>query len=353
MCVLYQEDGMKKSSIAVVAGIFMAAMIVPLYSAKPKITTNRTGNTEVIECTKDGKIEYRLVYTYEGDLKTRGEYWEYLDPKKKDEKAKSNIFAGTSFAKKYETTAVKSKTADTSGVVLNVQKDNLVLTFVKIVQYNVQKLPSKVMARGYTSYPVAGSFELKTDYEYSYDAKGNLSKIVETNLNLDSFLLNMGVGNTTIFDRDADGRPVKVTKKLGSVPPADEYTDYTYSGTTPNMQKTVYLKCAIDTSKGAIAPSETITVTYNDGVPWNGSKKYEFSIGGKTVSGITIYDEVNKKKKLDASNFKKKSKLEQIMLAKQFYDLYKNESKGPKWRMGELPDVPDPFMMYNDNGWWQ
>jgi len=163
----------------------------------------------------------------------------------------------------------------------------------------------------------------------------------------------MGVGNTTIFDRDASGRPVKVTKKLGSVPPAEEYTNYTYSGTTPNMQQTAYLKCAIDTTKLAIVPSETITVTYNDGVPWNGIKKWEFSIGGKTVSGILIYDEAAKKKKLDATNFKKKSMIEKAMLGKEFYMLYKNESKGPKWRMGELPDVPDPFFIYNDNGWWQ
>jgi hypothetical protein len=344
---------MKKYSIAAAAGLFLLTLIVPAYPAKPKLNTQRTGNIETVECTEKDKITYRIVYTYEGDLKVRGEYWEAVDPKKKDEKTKSNIFAGTSFAKKYEAAAANSKTVDNSGVVLNVQKDGLALKFVKIAKYNAQKQPVKVMARGYTAYPVAGSFELKTDYDYTYDAKGELSKIVETNMNLDSFLLNMGVGNTTTIDRDQSGRPVKVTKKLGSVPPAEEYTEYFYRGTTPNMDKTVYHKLAIDTTKGALVPSETITVTYNDGVPWNGDKKWEFSIGGKTVSGFLIYDEQEKKNKLDATNFKKKSLIEKAMLGKEFYTLYKNESKGPKWRMGDLPDVPSPFFIYNDNGWWQ
>lgn len=344
---------MKKYTMTAVALAAVTAVLLSSCATKPQMKTQKTGNTEVIEKVQDGKILYRLVYTYEGNLKVKGEYWEAVDPKKKDKKVSSNIFAGTSFAKKYESAAADSKAADTSGVQLNIQKDNLALKFVKIVRYNQKSQPVLIQTRGYTEYPVAGSFELKTDYNYTYDANGNVIKISEVNMNLDSFLLNMGVGNSTEIQRDNTSRPVKVKKMINSAPPTEEFTDYSYYGDTVNMQKTVYRKCSISLTSGTVTPSETITVTYNDGVPWSGSKKNDFAIGGKTVSGFTIYDETTKKTKLDASNFAKKSKMEQITLAKDFYTLYKNESKGPKWRMGELPDVPEPFAIVNDNGWWQ
>jgi len=40
------------------------------------------------------------------------------------------------------------------------------------------------------------------------------------------------------------------------------------------------------------------------------------------------------------------------LFAKNMYGFYKNEQKGPKWRMGELPDVPDPYLIYKDNVWY-
>jgi hypothetical protein len=117
------------------------------------------------------------------------------------------------------------------------------------------------------------------------------------------------------------------------------------------MKKTVYRKCGIDTSKFAVVPTETITSQYGSGVSWEGMKKYDFTFG-KTITGFEIYDEVNKKKTLDGSNFMKMSMIQKGMFTKNLYSYYKNEQKGPKWRMGELPDVPDPYLIYKDFQWY-
>jgi hypothetical protein len=170
-------------------------------------------------------------------------------------------------------------------------------------------------------------------------------------MNVDSVLLNMGAGNSTAISRDAKNRPVTVKKTIGSVPPALESTDYTYAGDTDDMQRTVYRKCALDIKTMTAVPSETITIEYGKGVPWQGRKKYVFDMG-KSIKGILVYDEVNKKRKLDGSGFMKFSMVEKAKFMKDLYDVYKNERQGPRWRMGELPDVPDPFMVYKDYAWW-
>lgn len=312
--------------------------------------TNRTGDVETVDSIKDGKTVSRIIYTYRGEKKIRGEYWEA--PEKKDKKAESNILAGTSMAKKYEAMLAEKKVNDESGIILDIEKDGLVLKNVRVVKYSEKGLPELIISRGYSAYPVAGVFLLKTDYKFKYDAAGNLSEITETNMNVDSLLLNMGLGNTTAIERDGRGRPVSVKKTLGSIPPAVEKTEYTYSGDTDNMQKTVYRKCSIDMKSLSVVPSETITIEYGSDITWNGMKKYDFSMG-KTIKSILIYDEIEKKNKLDGSNFMKMPTFQKAFFMKNIYDLYKNEQKGPKWRMGELPDIPDPFMVYKDYKWWE
>jgi len=336
------------TAIAVVSFFLSASMP---FESKPVVKkTSRTGDIEILEAEKDGKSAYKIIYTYSGKLKVRGEYWEVID-KKNAKKAQSNILAGTAMAKKYEAILAGKKIADQANVQLDIEKDGYVLKNVRIVQYNGNGKPVLVMARGYTSYPVLGVFNLKTDYSYIYDQAGKLIEIKETNMNVDSLLLNLGVGNITKITWDDKKRPLSIKKEIESVPPAAETTSYTYEGTTDNMQKTVYQKCSMDTRKLSIVPSQTITLEYDENIPWSGMKKYNFEIG-KTVKSIKIYDEVNKKQILNISNFKKLSFIEKGKVSKSIYDMYKNEQQGPRWRIGELPDIPEPFMIYKDYAWW-
>jgi len=324
-----------------------------LSAEDPEQRTARTGDIETIDFIKDGKTVSRIIYTYKGDKIVRGEYWEAPGKKdKKDKKPETNILAGTAVAKKYEALLAEKNVKDESGIILDITKDGFVLKNVRAVTYNDKGLPETVISRGYTSYPVAGVFLIKTDYKFKYDAAGNLSEITEININTDSLLLNMGLGNTTTIERDASWRPVTVKKNLGSVPPAIEKTVYTYSGESTNMTKTVYQKCSFDTTALKVVPSETITLEYGSEIPWNGMKKYDFSMG-KSIKSIVIYDEVAKKNKIDGSNFMKMSAFQKAFFMKDVYNLYKNEQKGPRWRMGELPDIPGPFMVYKDYKWWE
>ncbi len=338
--------------LALLTGMLCAAIFA---SCAADIRTKKAGNIEVVEQVKGDVVIAKLVYTYEGERRVRGEYWELIDPKdKKDEKkSETNIFTGTSIAQKYEASLAGGGAApDTSGVALNSEKDGYVLKFVKIVKYNAKGQPDHVMNRGFSKFPIVGFFQLKTDYKYKYDAAGRLTHVLETNMNVDSLLLNMAASNTTTIERDTTGRPVKITRNIGSVPPAVETTTYAFYGKTPNMLTTVYKKAGFDMSKGTVVVNESITTLYGEDVPWEGMKKFEFGMG-KNLKGIRIYDEVNKKDKLDASKFSEMSKTDQLMMGKSLFDLYKNEMKGPRWRMGDLPDVPQPFLEHKDNVWFK
>ncbi|HNX59666.1 MAG TPA: hypothetical protein PKK43_11250, partial [Spirochaetota bacterium] len=312
--------------------------------------SSRSGNTEIIEQTEKGKIVSRIVYTYEGDKKIRGEYWIPADPKNKNDK-KTNIFTGTAVAKHYERIITDAKIQDDSGIQVNIEKDGFTLSSVKTVAYNKSGLPEYVRFRGFSTYPVAGTFNLKTDWKYGYDANGKLISVVEKNMNVDSLLLNMGIENSTTIERDGRSRPLKVTRALGSIPPAMELTTYEYTADTANMKKTVYRQCSINATKLTTEPSLTITAEYEKNIPWDGMKKYKFEMG-KTISAFSVYDEANKKQLLDGSKFKKMSFIEKGMFLKNIVTYYRNEQKGPKWRLGELPDVPEPFMIYNDFAWY-
>jgi hypothetical protein len=327
--------------------------VTTVYASKPKVKTTRNGNIETVESENNGKIEYRIIYTYDGTKKIKGEYWEAVEPKKKDDKApKSNIFAGTAVAKKYESVLADAKVQDLSGIEIGIEKDGLVLKSVKTARYNKAGQPEYVAFRGYATYPVLGLFNLKTDWEYTYDAAGKLSTVKEKNMNVDSLLLNLAVENTTKIDRNKTECPTLVTRTVGAVPPVFEKTEYQYDGNSANMKKTVYHKCGIDTAKRSVEPSETITTIYGSGVSWEGMKKYDFTFD-KTIKGFSVYDEINKKQQIDGSNFTKMSIINKGMFLKNMYGYYKNEQKGPKWRMGELPDVPEPFLIYKDNVWYK
>lgn len=312
--------------------------------------SSRSGNTEVIEQTQKGKVVSRIVYTYEGDRKVRGEYWIPADSKNKNAK-KTNIFTGTAVAKHYEKIIADSKIQDDSGIQVNIEKEGFILSSVKTVSYNKSGLPEYVRFRGFSTYPVAGTFNLKTDWTYGYDANGKLISVVEKNMNVDSLLLNMGVENSTKIERDSHSRPVKVTRELGSIPPAKETTSYEYSADTADMKKTVYRQCSFNATKLTTEPSLTITTEYEKNIPWNGMKKYKFEMG-KTISAFSVYDEANKKQLLDGSKFKKMSLIDKGMFLKNIATYYRNEQKGPKWRLGELPDAPEPFMIYKDFAWY-
>ncbi len=342
-----------KKTACTVCCIFLLTSTGSLSAKEPEQRSSRTGDIETIDFIKDRKTVSRIIYTYQGERKIRGEYWEAPEKKdSKDKKPETNILAGTAMAKKYEALLAEKNVKDESGIILDIEKDGFILKNVRAVTYNDKGLPEAILSRGYTSYPVAGVFLLKTDYRFKYDTSGNLSEITEINMNTDSLLLNMGLGNTTAIERDAAGRPVTVKKTLGSVPPAVEKTVYTYTGDSANMLKTVYQKCSFDTTNLKVIPSETITIEYGNDIPWNGMKKYDFSMG-KSIKSIVIYDEVAKKNKLDGSNFMKMSAFQKAFFMKEVYSLYKNEQKGPGWRLGGLPDIPEPFMVYKDYKWWE
>jgi len=344
---------MKIIRIYMFTAAILAGLLSIAFAAKSKETTKREGNTEIVESQKDGKIEFRIIYTYDGKNKVKGEYWEAVDPKEKGKKKpQSNILSGTPVAKNYEAVISKSKVVDQSGIEIDVEKNGFILKSVKTVKYNEKGFPVHVAFRGYTSYPVLGVFNLKTDWEYSYDARNMLSGVVEKNMSLDSLLLNLAAENSSKIERDQSGRPVKITRTIGTVPPVFETTEYTYDGNTTNMKTTVYRKCGIDTKSLSAMPTETISTTYGQNIPWGGMKKYNFEMG-KSVTAFSVYDEVNKKQKLDGSGFMKMNIIKKGMFMKNMYDYYKNEQKGPKWRMGELPDLPEPYLLYKDNVWYK
>ncbi|MFH0974545.1 MAG: hypothetical protein V1874_02040 [Spirochaetota bacterium] len=342
-----------KNSSILITTVFFTLSSICLLAAKSKEKVTRNGNTEIVEISKDGKAESKIIYTYSGTTKTRGEYWEVIDPKKGGKnKPKPNILAGTAVAKHYENLFSSSMAKDQSGIEIDVEKDGYILRSVKTVKYNEKGLPVHVEYRGYSSYPVLGVFNLKTDWDYTYNSGNRLTEIAEKNMSVDSLLLNMSAENKTKIERDKTERPVKITRTIGTVPPVFETTEYTYKDSGANMDKTVYRKCGLSTTTYKVEPSETITTGYGSGIPWDGMKKYDFSMG-KSVSSFLIYDDVNKKSKLDGSKFKKMSFIEKGLFLKNIYGYYENEQKGPKWRMGELPDLPDPFLIYKDNLWYK
>jgi hypothetical protein len=318
--------------------------------AKMQMKKQKAGNIETVIAEKGGQVMYKLVYTYEGDKIVSGEYWEPAAPKDKSEKPKpkTNIFSNSGFAKGFEKLLTGKKVIDDSDIKLDVEKDSYILKFVKKVKYNAEGLPVKVVERGYTEFPFVGFFNIKTDKSYKY-TNGKLSQIVEKNINVDTLLLNMAIGNVTDITRDATGRPVKVQKGIGSVPPVIETTDYTYYGKSNNMLSTVYKKAGLDLKKLKVVPEKTITFYYGPNVPWDGKVKYNMLAA---FEGFLIFNDVEKKNELDLKNFKKMNMVEKAKVMAKVYELVKNEMKGPKWRMGELPDVPEPFLLYGDQTWW-
>ena len=343
-----------KKKIAIFSAAFFTVLLLASCASAPTMKKSRAGNVETVIATQGGKAVYKLVYTYEGNKIVKGEYWE---PQKKDDKEakdKTNIFSKNAIAKSFESMLAGSRVVDDSDIKLDKAEGGFVLKFVKKVRYNRGGLPVEERIRGYKKIPVLGFFNIKVDKKYSYDDRGHLIQLSEKNLNVDTLLLNFGIGNLTIITRDAMGRPNQVIKTIGSVPPTIELTTYTYVGNTSNMEKTVYEKAGIDLKKLKIVKEKRITFWYNKGIPWEGKKKYLFNMADSknAVYGFLIYNLVENKNELDFSNFAKKSKMEQILLVKNLVMLYKNEMGGPSWRMGDLPDVPEPFMVYQDITWW-
>jgi len=321
-----------------------------------KFTSTRNGNIETVTAQDGNDVLYKLIYSYEGDKIVKGEHWKFLKPKEKKElekekdKPKTNVLAGTAMAKKFDDMLKDKKVIDDFDPGLGRIEGDYILDSAQKVSYNANGLPSMNMKRGYTQIPVLGTFLLKTNLEYIYDAKNRLKEIKENNLNTDTLLLLLGLFNTTEIQRDAHGRPTKVKKTIGAAPPVIEETTYDYhDATNPNMKQTKYGKVGLKGTE--IKKTETITILYGKKVPWEGRTKYKFDMG-KTIEGIVVYDEIEKKNKIDGSNFMKMNYIKKGLFLKGLYDLYKLEKQGPRWRMGELPDVPEPFLIYEDYAWF-
>ncbi len=346
-------ENMKRFFIIPVV-VFTAIMLDSCASA-PVIKKSRTGNTEVQIATESGKPVYKLVYTYDGDKIVKGEYWEAQKKDDKEAAKRTNILSGNAFGKKIEAMLTGEKVIDSSEVVLDAIKDGFVLKSVKMVKYNSRGLPIEEVQRSYKKIPVLGFFNIKVDKKYKYNESGQLIQILERNLNVDTILLQgLAIGNITLFERDGSGRPTRVLKTLGTVPPTLELTTYSYYGNSNNIRETVYEKAGIDLKKLAIVSTSKLTFSYNNNVPWEGKAKYNFDLldSKSAVAEFLIYNLVENKNELDMRGFMKKSKLEQAMLIKNVIVYYKNEDGGPKWRIGELPDVPEPFMVYKNITWW-
>lgn len=341
---------MIKRFSVILLSVFFICMMTACSSLK--ITKKRSGNTEVVTAKEGSKIIYQLVYTYKGGRIVKGEHWvAFKKEKKKKKEKKNNIFSGTAIEKKFNALLQGKNFKDLSGVTLGTKKNGLRLNFVQLVVYDSSGRPKKVMRRGYTNIPIVGRFHIKTDLSYKYNRKGQLMKIVEQNMNVDTLLLKFAIGNYTQIDRDGRGRPTKVTKVFGTVPPSYETTKYTYYGATNNMRRTVYDKVDIDLKTVSTKVTEQINVWYRPGVPWKGKKKYKFDMD-KTIKGLRVWDNINKKNKLDGSGFTKMNYLQKAKFLKSIYDLIKLEMQGPTWRMGDLPDVPEPFLIYGDYAWY-
>ena len=326
--------------------VCILGFIVASCSAPSPQIVKREGNKETVIFQEDGETSHQLVYTYQDGKKIMGEYWQAIDPESGPDKYKPNKLAKTKFAKIAEQALADSGVEIPDDIELMQVKDGLQLKFVKLVEYDANGRPVTVKNRGITTYPVVGSFRLKNNLSYHYNTKGLLDKVIETNLNVDSLLLNMAVINVTSFERDQRGRPLKATKIIGSVPPGLEETEYQYYANSAEMNSTKYTKSAIDLSKLEIIPSEIIFFEFKSGVLWNGKKKYDLSLD--TLESLSITDAQTNKSKLSAGS----SLVDRVMFMKALYDFKENEVKGPKWRLGELPDVPEPFLLYGDAVWW-
>ncbi len=316
-----------------------------------KIIRKRKGNTETVLVRKGGADVFKLVYTYEKGRIVSGEYWEAADPKdNKKAKPAGNIYSNSSIMKSFDTALASKKMLDESNIKLDEVRDGFILKYVKKVKYNSLGHPVMVYERGYADYPVLGRFLLKVDTSYKY-SRGRLIWISEKNMNVDSMLLNMGIMNVTTIQRDFLGRPLAVRKLIGSVPtPVYEKTTYKYYAGTRYLLRTVYKKAGISLTSLKVVPEKTITFYYALGIPWEGKKKYDFLA---SFDGIQIYNEIEKKDEIDLKNFKKMGTIEKAKVMAKVYDLIKNEMKGPRWRLGDLPDIPEPFLEYKDFKWWR
>ncbi len=328
--------------------------------SKIKYVKSRKGNVETVNAMKGSTCVYKLVYTYnDANKKIKGEYYTPQTKSDKKKKKKTNLFTGTKIAKTLAKWLADSKPVDESDIKLGSTikdektKKEFVLRYAKKISYNAKGLPVKEIRRGYTDIPIVGRFLIKTNLAYTYNARGSLTRILEKNMNVDTLLLKFGVANNTSIQRDGRNRPTKVTKVIGSVPPTTETTRYYYrSG--KNLRKTVYEKADINITKLQIVPTQRVTIWYNPGVKWDGMRKFYFSLMDpkNAVKEFWIYDMVKRKNHLDLRGFSKKSHFQKIMLVKKVYDLYQAEMKGPGWRLGDLPDVPKPFLMIKNMVWW-
>lgn len=310
-------------------------------SAKEKITKKRKGDQEIVTVKEGKKTTAKIIYHYKNDKPVLGEYWlRKGKDDKKSKKKKGNILNGTKVAKKYakvlRSKGVKAKYNPNVGKI----EGKFKLNFIQKVDYTRKGLPSVVKRRGYSDIPLLGRFYIKTNIRYRYNRQGQLTRILQKNLNVDTFLLNVGIGNVTKINYDRFDRPSRVYKGIGSIPPTAEVTEYSYRGDSPYLQKTVYNKVGLD----GIKPKRTerIEIWYQAKTPWNGLKKYNF---GKSVAGLRVYDFGKGKYKYNFKDMPHPTKqpIKFGLFMKDIYDLVQNEKQGPQWRMGDLPDTPIPF----------
>ncbi len=78
--------------------------------------------------------------------------------------------------------------------------NGMILNCVQIVEYNKNGFPVVVRKRGRTQIPFIGGFNLKTDYHFKYAGK-RLKMVTERNMNVDTLLINLAIGNVVTIER--------------------------------------------------------------------------------------------------------------------------------------------------------
>jgi hypothetical protein len=172
-----------------------------------------------------------------------------------------------------------------------------------------------------------------------------LSEKIQINKSLYAISTNLCERNVTKFNYDSRKRIKQVYKIYVGLSGA-EITDYYYYGSSDYMKKTIYHKVSLSPEKKFLKETERITISYKTNIPWYGKKKYNFK---KAISFFQIWDVVNNRSKiqLDFSNA-----INAIKSFAAIGSLINNERKGVYWRMGEVPDMPKPFIK-EPIKWWE
>ena len=218
-------------------------------------------------------------------------------------------------------------------------------TAIRITTYDKNGYPIKIMHRSIVDLKIK---KVENYYIVSYKYLKNrpyLSEKVQVNKSVYAITTNLCERNITKFNYDSRKRIKQVYKIYVGLSGA-EITEYYYYGNSDYMQKTVYHKVSLMPGQTFLRETERIIVIYRSNVPWYGKKKYSFK---KAIAFFMIWDPIAGKSKLqlDFSNA-----INTIKSFATIGSLINNERKGVYWRMGEVPDMPEPYIE-KPIKWWE